>query len=117
VYIFETTDPLGRTIRLRQDTWEQHIIIDRGRNDFTGHVEVVKHTVEQPHYIVPSTRLDSIVYFRLGGLPRYPNLYVKVPVRIYGDNTGEVRTALLQRDIRRGTDSTRGIPYVNWPSS
>lgn len=109
--MFETRDPLGRTVRLTENTWSRHILNkETGHPEFEGLIHIVKATVETPHLIVASSRRStSDVYFRKGAHPMYPHLFVKVPVDFRGA-IGYVSTAMLQKNETQGTDPG-GVRY------
>ena len=51
-YIFETKDILGNNVKLKQDTWESHIINEhKEREYFKGNEMFFKEIVENPDYI------------------------------------------------------------------
>lgn len=110
--LFEAVDPLGRKITLSSNRYYGHIISSdmnhRAHPEFTP--DEIKCSIESPDVIYKSTMPDSDVYFGKTSAT-YPEMYIKVPVALYGDNTGEVRTAFLSRHISGGID-VKGLKYV-----
>lgn len=111
--LFETKDPLGRTISLSSNRYYEHIISSdmnhQAHPEFTP--DEIKKAIESPEVIYKSVFPDSDVYFgKTSSL--YPKLYLKVPVAIYENNTtGEVQTAFLSKHISGNIDE-RGLKYV-----
>lgn len=114
MYLFDTSDPNGRRVVLRQSTFQKHILDERNRQEFAGYVEAIRLTIEKPHLIKPSSLAPRAnVYFRKGALELYPDLFVKVPVWFAGGK-GTVSTAQLQPDAEQGTKKGGEDIYVNW---
>lgn len=114
MYLFDSTDPKGRRVILRKSTFQEHILDDRNRREFSGYVDAIQQTIERPHRIRPSAQApEANVYFRKGAHPLYPSLYVKVPVW-FERGVGTVSTAQLQPDSAQGTLKGGEDIYVNW---
>ncbi|MEJ7517838.1 hypothetical protein WL507_00655 [Staphylococcus saprophyticus] len=59
-YIFETQDPLNYDIKLKEETWENHIIGDHSdRENFRGNENFFKSLVEDPDYIFEQKTLSG----------------------------------------------------------
>jgi len=115
MYLFETTDPLGRVVRMKENTLGIHVVAERNRSEFDGRVDVIQKTVEEPHLIVQSSKDPRAdVYFRLGAHPKYPALFVKVPVLFRTPEYGIVATAFLTETTTRGTEMPGGVKYVRY---
>lgn len=110
--LFETTDPFGRIIVLASNRYYNHIISSDANHqahpEFTP--DEIKVVIESPDVIYESTYPDSDVYFGKTSA-MYPELYLKVPVAIYGDGSGEVQTAFLSKHIS-GNINEGGLKYV-----
>jgi hypothetical protein len=52
--IFVTTDPLGRRVSLKADTWANHIKEKHGEDISTP--ELIKGNIEQPRYIIQNVK-------------------------------------------------------------
>lgn len=110
--LFSAKDPLNREIILSYNTYYNHIISsDQGHQ---AHPEFspaeIKDAIESPEVIYESSRPDSDVFFGKT-CTQYPSLYLKVPVVLYSDYTGEVSTAFLSRHISGGINEG-GLKYV-----
>lgn len=110
--LFSAKDPLNRDIILSSNRYYDHIISsDNGHQahpEFTP--EEIKEVIEKPDVIYESKRPNTDVFFGRT-CPQYPSLYLKVPVVIYSDNTGEVSTAFLSKSIS-GNINEGGLKYV-----
>lgn len=113
-FLFEAKDPLGRRVFLSSNRYYDHILSSdhnhQAHPEFTP--DEVKQTIEEPVAIYPSTRLNTDVYFGKTCV-QYPNLFIKVPVVLYENETyGEVSTAYLSPHIAGGIDDEKGPKYV-----
>ncbi|WDU82249.1 hypothetical protein [Caloramator sp. Dgby_cultured_2] len=50
--IFTTLDPLGRKIKLKENTWTQHI---KDRHPEVGY-DIIKSNIEKPRFILPNIK-------------------------------------------------------------
>ena len=110
--LFSAKDPLNRDIILSSNRYYGHIISsDNGHQahpEFTP--DEIKATIEGPDAIYESKRPNVDVFFGKS-CSQYPSMYLKVPVVIYSDNTGEVTTAFLSKHIS-GNINEEGLKYV-----
>ena len=110
--LFRVQDPLGRIVTLSSNRYYGHIISSdaahQAHPEFTP--DEIKKAVESPDVIYKSSLPDTDVYFGRTS-SQYPEFYLKVPVAIYGDETGEVWTAFLSKHISGNIDE-RGLKYV-----
>lgn len=112
--IWETRDKLNRPVTF--DTVARQHILDGHYLEFDGDPDtLVRNTVENGNPIYTSDQFTNReVYFRLGGMPKYPGLYLSVIVE-HNDNSGKVITAFPQKEIKRGIDPG-GLVYVDFSS-
>lgn len=110
--LFSAKDPLNRSIILSSNRYYGHIISsDNGHQahpEFTP--EEIKKAIEEPDVVYESIRPNTDVFFGKT-CTQYPSLYLKVPVILYSDNTGEVSTAFLSKHIS-GNINEGGLKYV-----
>lgn len=95
--VFETEDPYGVRVVLEAETWERHIIPRHG--EMKDGADAIAATIQNPNLI--HKQANSLLYSKLGGWDRYPDLYVLVVVKESLEDGGyrRVRTARLQRTI------------------
>lgn len=105
--IFVTTEPFGRQVILSATAW-QHV--QQAHPEFT-HWAPIKETVEKPNTIGISAKNEAReIYYRLGALERYPNLYVAVVVGYEGEG-GRIKTAHLADEVAK--IRAGGFKYVS----
>jgi len=109
--IFKTTDPLGRTVQLKQSTWEMHVTGgDHQRKELIGQEKVVEGIIASPAFIVPDVDYDTreryydLVY--LGSINKFKTVMVVVD---HANSTGDVCTVFAQSRMRETGE--RGIIY------
>jgi|GEM_PF-1161326 hypothetical protein len=118
-YIFITTDPLGRQVALKADTWSRHIKEKHGEDLIT--YETIKKNVENPLYITQNVKpkydgsKELIIdphrqdYWDL--IPGEKHFYlVKTIVEFEGEDKGTVVTTYLLRNLKE-MRTTGGIVY------
>lgn len=107
--MFTTTDVFGRIVSLTSDTWHNHICV--GHPELKPYLVEVKKTIEDPILVAKSSSQpdSSQIYF---DRPLKRDLYLKVVVDIDQENTGDVATALLQKNLQ-GAEIPGGVLYVN----
>lgn len=98
----EVQDQWGRTIRLTQEAWIEHILVRH--DELTDHLEAVRDTLIVPDAVRYSAiRPDEECFYRFGAASTFPNRYLKVAVRFPTDDNGLgfVNTAYISRRIPR----------------
>lgn len=106
--MFKTKDYSGMPVVLSKNTWDNHICIRHP--EMKPYLKEVQETIEQPRIVAKSSiSPESQIYFNR---PLRRDLYMKVVVDILADNTGDVATALLQKDLQ-GAEIPGGIIYVD----
>jgi hypothetical protein len=91
-------DPLSRTITCSLKRWNDHIA--SRHCDLTNHLDWVTDTITRPWSIYKDAVDDNcIVYYSKS--PAYP-LYVRVVVRLISTKNGEVITAHLTSNGKKG---------------
>jgi hypothetical protein len=110
VIIWSTYDPLRRKVVFDSDA--KFHILEEHKSQLGDHVDSnVRTTVEYPQAIYKSKKFpDKELYFKLGVIPHYPNLYLTVVVA-HNDNMGTVITAYPQRKISGVNPG--GVIYVS----
>lgn len=108
-YIFVTTDPLGRQVALKADTWSEHIIKRHGEDLITH--ETIKKNVENPLYITQNVKpkydgskeliIDSRRQDYWDLIPGNRHFYlIKTIVEFEGEDKGTVVTTYLLRNLK-----------------
>lgn len=93
--IFETTDPLGRTIILDDYGWN-HVTTEHP--DITN-IKKVRSTVHDPDFIMENTTRSANYYVKITDLA----LYFNVVARIDDDSRkGYIASAYTSREILKG---------------
>jgi hypothetical protein len=120
-YIFRTTDPLGREVRLRSTTWDYHIVAgDHERTELDGEHQLVKSVIEDPYFILKndpenksSTRQKYMDIVQLDAFDSLKNLVIVVD---HSNGFGDVVTVIPKSRVNQ--ESTKGGPiYVRGKSS
>ncbi|WP_242280678.1 hypothetical protein [Bacillus cereus group sp. BfR-BA-01347] len=118
-YKFSTTDPLGKEIRLKSSTWENHITggDHPERIELLDQEVVVKDVIEDPKYIYHDHTTpeghERYRYVDLVELSTTNKLkYLRVIVEYDKDNTnvGHVVTTIAQSRVSQSTEG--GAYYV-----
>ncbi|WP_162105635.1 hypothetical protein [Bacillus subtilis] len=115
-YIFSTTDPLGREVKLKSTTWHMHITGgDHQRTQFIGQEEVIKSIIKDPYIILPNNIEDEEdtrqKYVELAHLPGFNSLKAVVVVVDHKDETsGDVVTVMPKSSLK--SEKTGGAIYV-----
>lgn len=109
--IFTTTDPMGRTVQLKQSTWEMHVIGgDHNRKELIGQEKVVEAIIANPKYIVPDVDNETRErYYDLAYLSSINKIKPVMVVVDYANSTGDVCTIFVQSRMRETGE--RGIVY------
>ncbi len=103
--LFQTTDPLQRSIVCNDERWNEHVLSQRSWMEFW--VEDVKRTLENPTFICCSADHNNVeVYYYI---PAPMCKYLRVVVKFDNDQ-GEVITAYP-------TDSGKPGETMIWPTS
>ena len=94
---------LGYKTRLKDSTWNDHIIGEGNRTELLGQEERVKKTIENPHYITQGdvggkTRYNFIRSTRLPSLNSFS--YLKVVTESIDYNTHDIVTAIVQSKLK-----------------
>ncbi|OEF99399.1 hypothetical protein BHF71_02100 [Vulcanibacillus modesticaldus] len=106
-YIFTTTDPIGREIRLKSSTFYKHITGgDHERTEFIGEEETIKKVIEDPKYILPDDPFDSSNtrerYIDLIDLRSFNTLKVLVVIVDHGTNDyGDIVTIMAKSRLNQ----------------
>jgi hypothetical protein len=96
--LFEVQDPLGRTVSLRETTWESHVA---KRPELKNQLSFVEETVRDPDLVIEAAD-GSHRYYAAGISPRFPNLYLHVLVRLESSDRGYVRSAWFSAAVEEG---------------
>jgi hypothetical protein len=120
-FIFVTTDPLGRRVSLKADTWVNHIKEKHGED--ISIPELIKSNIEQPRYIIQNVKpeydgSDVLIvdpnrqdyYDLIPGDERFYILKTIVEFSNENENVGTIVTTYL---LRRANEikTTGGIVY------
>ena len=111
--MLETIDPLKRTVILKKDTWENHIIV--GNPEIIKNIHSVKNTIENPEVIYESsTSPKRDVFFKKDSTSTKPYFYTKVIVEYNDDNiAGEVKTSFFSKEIKGGINDEK-LKYISF---
>lgn len=109
----ETNDPrvifddvknhLGYTTRLKDSTWNGHIIGEGNRSELLGQEDKIKKTIEDPQYVTVGevsgkTRYNFIRSTKLPNISTFS--YLKVVTESIDDNTHDIVTAIVQSRMK-----------------
>lgn len=107
-YVFVTTDPRGFSIVCSEESWHDHVLIHHP--DMEGWEDDVKAAIESPEFgfIYRAAKFEdrNVYYKRIKG----KRLYLKVVVRLTGDQQGRVVTAYPVAAASKGE-------LLIWPES
>jgi hypothetical protein len=110
--VFTTTDPMGRMVKLKQSTWDMHVVNgDHQRIEFIGQEQLVKDVISDPTFIVPDAEIGTRE--RYYDLAYFSNTGKLRPVMVVVDHdmdTGDVCTLFTQSRMRETGE--RGIVYA-----
>lgn len=113
--LWKAIDPFKREIILLRSTWEEHVLNPEfGHPELRGYELYAKEAIEAPNLIVQSAKVPtSDIYIKLGAIPVYLHLYLRIPVNFADDKYGKVSTVMLTRskDLFQGTAGIGGIKY------
>lgn len=108
--VFSTTDPLDRTIVLKQSTYDNHI---KDRHDETA-IKSIKQNIEQPSLIIKNNKEqtgDAKRQCYLSFNTTMEKLHInKTVVEFKDENTGEIVTNYICRKINEDI-SEGGVVY------
>lgn len=110
-YIFSTTDPLGRTVRLKLTTWNYHITSgDHSRTEFNGEEELIRSVIEDPGFILNNNPDDENCtrqkYIDLVDLKAFTSLKNLVIVVDHEHEIGDIVTIIAKSKVNQ--ESTKG---------
>nr|WP_231428482.1 hypothetical protein [Bacillus sp. (in: firmicutes)] len=118
-YKFVTTDPLGKEVRLKSSTWDNHITggDHPERSELLNQEEVIKSVIEDPKFIFHDHTTpqghERYKYFDVVELSTTSKLkFLRVVVEFDKDHTstGHVVTTIAQSRISQSTEG--GAYYV-----
>lgn len=121
-YIFSTTDPFGKEVRLKSSTWYGHIISgDHDRLALEGEIDTIKNVINNPYYILSNnphdpndTRQKYLDIVQLQNYTALKNLLVVVDHQ--NSNFGDIVTIIPKNTLKQ--ESTEGGPiYVRGKST
>jgi hypothetical protein len=79
-YILETQDYAGVTVVLYRSVWEKHILVEHP--DMVESLRRAEMTIRDPTFVYEDRTFPSIrLYYRLGAVPRFRQLYLTVVIR------------------------------------
>jgi len=109
--IWTANDPLGKTIQLKESTFNEHIINENNRTEFIGKENLLKQIIERPRFILPDkTYKDSrYVYCDLQYMDTLNGVFFIDVVVDYSTYPNDLVTAISCRTIPRL--ETRRIIY------
>lgn len=109
--IFAATDPLGRSVILKQTTWNMHIINgDNYRPELEGQEVKIKDVVEDPKFIVEDPIDNRERYYDLVYLTSINQFKPVMVVVDHSHSTGDICTVFVQSRLRN-EPGERGIIY------
>ncbi len=108
--MFETTDPLGRKVKLETKTWNIHIV--PSHNELYKQDALVKKTIEDPKFILVDKDSQSRQnYFDLCNIPKDNSLSILKVVVDFTNSTGDVMTAYTIKSTPTQATTKRGVIY------
>lgn len=97
---FEVQDRWGRTIRLTEEVWNEHVL---GRHEeLADQLDAIVETLIAPNMVrFDARRFDGECFYRFGAVPTFPHRYLKVAVRFIAaeGGMGYIHTAHISRKI------------------
>ncbi|HFJ9435818.1 TPA: hypothetical protein ACGC1O_005168 [Bacillus cereus] len=109
--VFTTTDPLGRTITLKDSTWNRHVIDgDHQRPELKEQEELVKGVLEDPKFIVKDEMENRERYYDIVHLTSTNKIKPLMIAVDHSSSTGDVCTVFVQSRMRETGE--RGVIYV-----
>jgi hypothetical protein len=110
-YIFNTTDPLGREVKLKTTTWHYHVLEENERHELSGQEEEVEKVIQNPYFILPDktfeTRQNYIDVVNLDTSDKLKSLFVSVDYN--NSDYGDIVTVIAKSSVRESTE--RGVIY------
>lgn len=98
--VLEVQDQWGRTIRLTEEVWNNHVL--EGHSELADHLNAVHDTLVTPDLVrYSATRPDGECFYQFGVVPTFPRRYLKVAVRFIAADggIGYVSTIYLSRNV------------------
>jgi len=114
-YIFSTTDPFGKKVRLKSTTWQYHITGgDHTGKEFINQEDVIRDVISDPGIILPNNPDDENdtrqKYIDIVQLPEFKSLKALVVVVDHENDTyGDVVTVMAKARLNQ---ETGGAIYV-----
>ncbi|MDD2496757.1 MAG: hypothetical protein PHT78_03060 [Desulfitobacteriaceae bacterium] len=112
--IFETVDPLGRTVVLDSVTWNKHVL--PYHNELYRQEALVQKVIEQPAFILKDKNHEGHEgrenYFELCNITHDGSLSILKVVVDYTTSTGDIVTAYtIKNTLTQATIVKGGIVY------
>lgn len=96
--IFITTDYSGKTVILKSQTFNDHII--NHHPEMSDNKEAIKDSIENPsHVIISNKNPNSHIYVTKSAKSTYPKLDIKTIVN-QSSKRGYVKTTFFEKDIQ-----------------
>jgi hypothetical protein len=109
--VFQTTDPLGRSVQLKESTWNMHVIDgDHQRPELIGQEEAIRQVIEDPAFIVKDPNPDRARYYDLVHLTSNNKIRPVMIAVDHSSSTGDICTVFVQSKMRETGE--RGFEYV-----
>lgn len=110
VYKFTATDPLGRVVLLKQNTFDLHIIAEGNRPEFEGQEDKIKRIIENPTIIIKDPMENRERFYDIIQLDTTSKIKPVMVVVDFSTDQGDIVTA-MRKSSMSDTDE-RGVVYA-----
>lgn len=110
VYKFTATDPLGRVVLLKQNTFDLHIIAEGNRPEFEGQEDKIKRIIENPTIIIKDPMENRERFYDIIQLDTTNKIKPVMVVVDFSTDQGDIVTA-MRKSSMSDTDE-RGVVYA-----
>ena len=93
--LIDTEDYAGRRVVLHANRWETHVLLKHP--EMIGCLRQAENTLRDPSFVQQGRNPRTVLYFQLGAIDRFRNLYLVVVVR-HDLQPAQVRTMYLTRE-------------------